>query len=84
MSSLSPQARPPAEAPLPPLQVQDVVAPPLPPVNDAARAPTTAAPTPPASTPPPAPAAAARTNAAELGLPLVAIVVFGVLSAHFN
>ncbi|KAJ7979628.1 glycerophosphodiester phosphodiesterase GDPDL7 [Quillaja saponaria] len=71
----NPEAKPPAAAPLPPLEVADVVDPPLPPVtNVATNGPPAAAPAPPAS--------GALANVANFGLSLVAILVFSVLSVR--
>ncbi|MED6113856.1 hypothetical protein PIB30_074739 [Stylosanthes scabra] len=72
MSTVDPQALPPAEAPFPALEVADVVDPPLPAVinstKDEPGAPTTAA-----------PSSSARTNNSNFGLSLVVCLVFALL-----
>ncbi|MED6180855.1 hypothetical protein PIB30_013938 [Stylosanthes scabra] len=71
MSTVDPQALPPAEAPFPSLEVADVVDPPLPAVinstKDEQRAPT------------PAPSSSARTNNSNFGLSLVVYLVFALI-----
>ncbi|GMY35654.1 glycerophosphodiester phosphodiesterase GDPDL7-like [Fagus crenata] len=74
-SMVAPEVLPPAEAPLPPLQVGDVVDPPLPPVAHI-----TVASTPvqsPADSPHPS---ASLTNVANMGLSVMAIMVLSLLS----
>ncbi|XP_054789848.1 glycerophosphodiester phosphodiesterase GDPDL7-like, partial [Prosopis cineraria] len=81
LNSLSLEARPPAEAPLPPLQAQNVTDPPLPALNSARKADPGPAASTSTSNAPPAPSSAASTNAAVRDLLITAIVVFGMLKA---
>jgi len=67
------EAQPPAETPLPPLQVSDVVDPPLPPVaNITAAAPSTV-------TGAEAPRSSALANVASVGLSMVSIIVLALI-----
>jgi hypothetical protein len=72
-STVLPTLLPPAEAPLPPLEVANVVDPPLPAVTNV-NAPAAPAPAPPPPTPPPPPSGA-WANTVNHGLSLVAITM---------
>ena len=67
---------PPADAPFP---LENVVDPPLPALNGGTKQEQAAPPVSPP--PPPPPLSGARANVANLGLPLVAILVIGIVSA---
>ncbi|XP_061365835.1 glycerophosphodiester phosphodiesterase GDPDL7-like [Gastrolobium bilobum] len=73
-NTVPPHLLPPAEAPLPPLEVANVVDPPLPPVVNEDRTNPGAAPTPP-------PPSGAWRYAANLGLSLVAILSLGIVKS---
>jgi len=84
LKTLPPQEQPPAQAPLPPLEVANVVDPPLPPVTDASKSappqPDDAAPA--ADSPQPS-GSGARATLANCGLSVVAILVLAML-LHSN
>ncbi|CAL0325639.1 unnamed protein product [Lupinus luteus] len=77
LSTIPAELLPPAGAPLPPLEVADVVDPPLPAVVNMTKDAQAAAPTAPV-----APSSVASANAYNVALSLVAILVFAMLSAR--
>ena len=82
MNTIPTEIQPPALAPLPPLEVANVVDPPLPAVTKSSKNSTVAEPADAGATPasPPLPSGA-RANVASSGLSIITILVFAMLFA---